>query len=271
MGVVRTDKWLQAYVNDSSEATVRQQKWMIEPLSSLFETDHLESLQAHLWQLGLFTPDQDLGEEIKVWFKNHPWSVVKKEYERLRKKWDGPACKIYLLPLIHQPPRLLKELGYKTGITLQNTIILFIKPTLSKEQIRALVIHEYHHACRLAFTKEKEDKMTFLESICMEGLAEWAVREELGGKECAIWTTYYDHTPYDYHWFQRYIKPNLFKKGRRSYHTLLYGDPENGIPIWLGYYLGYKLVESAAKKYETTKEMLEVDALSLYKKSTYGS
>ncbi|MCK0472631.1 DUF2268 domain-containing protein [Halalkalibacter sp. APA_J-10(15)] len=269
MGVVRTDKWLQAYVKSYGDKMNRQQKWIIEPLCSLFQTDHVDSLQAYLWQLGLFTPDQLVSEEdIDTWLQLHPWSIVKQEYERLRKKWDGPACKIYILPLIDEPPPLLKKLGEKTGITLSHAIVLLIKPTITKEQLRALTIHEYHHVCRLAHTKENEEKMTLLESICMEGLAEWAVKEELGKQECAVWTRYYDEAS-SIGWFDHFLKPFLYKKGRKAYHTLLYGDPNTGVPLWLGYYVGFKLIESAANQYISTKNMLTVDASSLYKCSSY--
>ncbi len=271
MGVVRTDRWLKHYEKQwLQEKTLHmkreiQRDFLIKPLSPLVGIEE-EELHRYFHHLGLCRPEE-LTFDLSLWGKHRHLQVAQEHFLYLKKKWNGSNVKIYILP-IDKRNKLMKQLGGRTGITFSNAIILFIDCSLSEQNLRALLTHEYSHHCRLLYTNEKEETMTLLESIIMEGIAEYAVKEELGARANAIWTKMYDEV-WDPSWFNRWIKPNLQVTGRKNHYPLLYGSSRLGIPLWLGYYTGYKIVCSAMKTKKTTSELLQTDAQSIYEASTY--
>ncbi len=155
------------------------------------------------------------------------------------------------------------------GLTLQNIIILFADSQVSNNYLQALLIHEYHHVCRLACTNETEESISLLESMIMEGLAEWAVYEELGSRYLASWTEKNDRRLTDES-FMYLLLPRLQQKGRENYYPFLFGDEKQGIPQWLGYYFGYQLVRSAEKNLQKkTVELFNVSAESIFEASRF--
>ncbi|WP_227936825.1 DUF2268 domain-containing protein [Alkalihalobacillus deserti] len=275
MGVVRTDKWLDAYnykwnkVKTIQEKVDCQRDVIIQPLRDLFETTDILGLHQYLLQMGLFHPEQSIDIEYEKWKEKVPWLIVQKQFNKLKKKWNGPDVKIYILPLTDQNQLLEEELGAKTGLTIEKGILLFIRSHTTTEDLLALITHEYHHVCRLAATKQSEDEMILLESMVMEGLAEKAVEEEIGASACATWTSRYDDR-WKKEWYDRWLKPNLELKGRKSHIPFLYGSEVNGIPLWLGYYAGYRIVNSAVSQTETTNHLMHISAEVILERSNFN-
>ena len=54
-----------------------------------------------------------------------------------------------------------------------------------------MLIHEYHHVCRLHHLKKDQKEYTLLDTMIMEGLAERTVGKYLGTKYLANWTKLY--------------------------------------------------------------------------------
>lgn len=276
MGVVRTDKWLFHYKKKWNQAKSIEEKiecqrdLIIEPLCGVFQTEDVLGLHQYLLQMGLFLPDQSVDLEYEKWQETLPWTIIQEQFHKLQRKWNGPDVKIYILPLNQQNLFLKKELGGKTGLSLNKGILLFVDSETTKKDLLALITHEYHHICRLQAIQQSEDSIPFLESMIMEGLAEWAVKEELGEEACAAWTTRYDHLS-TYHWFERWIRPNLFVKGRKNYLHYLYGNQETGIPLWLGYYVGFQLIKTATRDQDDTKRMLEKPAEIFLERSKFST
>ncbi|MFC0557685.1 DUF2268 domain-containing protein [Halalkalibacter alkalisediminis] len=274
MGVVRTDKWLSAYIYKWNKARTIEEKVecqrevIIQPLNDLFSTTDILGLHQYLLQLGLFHPEQTIDIEYEKWQKKVPWLIVQKQFNKLKNKWNGPDVKIYILPLTDQNRFLEVELGAKTGLTIEKGILLFIRSYTTTEDLLALITHEYHHACRLAATKQTEDEMVLLESMVMEGLAEKAVEEEMGALACATWTSRYDNS-WNVDWYNHWIKPNLRVRGRQKHLPYLYGSEMHGIPLWLGYYIGYKMVNSATSHTDTTNNLLHIPAETILERSNF--
>ncbi|WP_332689237.1 DUF2268 domain-containing protein [Halalkalibacter lacteus] len=274
MGVVRTDKWLRAYTLKWNKAKTLQEQFDCQrdvitwPLCEVFSTKDVAGLHQYLLQMGLFQPDQSIDLEYDRWKETLPWSIIQQQFHKLKEKWNGPDIKIYILPMNDQNTFLINELGGKTGLSLPHAIILFIQSTITKEDLLALITHEYHHVCRLQTIKQPEDSMTLLESLVMEGLAEFAVREEIGSRACASWTYRYDDV-WNGEWFERWIRPNLQIKGRKKHHPILYGSKEGGIPLWLGYYAGYKMVDTATTKLDSTTNLLGLSAETIFERSIF--
>ncbi|MCM3716244.1 DUF2268 domain-containing protein [Halalkalibacter oceani] len=272
MGVVRTDRWLRMYAEQWKKAdSVTEKvdvarKTLIKPLCDVFQTKDVHALQDHLLQAGLLQPDQPLSSQ---WLeREEPWRIVAEQYRALQRKWTGPEVKIYLLPIEERNRFLQDQLGGKMGLTLPEAVILFIHPAIEEEELRVLLTHEYHHCCRLSHTKVTEQEITLLESIVMEGLAEHAVKEEFGSGRTAVWTRYYDRS-WSMEWFEKWLKPHLDLPNRKLHYRYLYGDKRSGIPLWLGYYFGFRLVATAWDEEATTSKLLPCPAEELLAKSEF--
>lgn len=272
MGVVRTDRWLRMYAGqwEKAESLTEKvniaRKTLIKPLCDVFQTKDVQALQDHLLQAGLLHPDQPPASQ---WLeREEPWQIVAEQYRQLQQKWTGPEVKIYLLPIEERNRFLSEQLGGKMGLTLPEAVILFIHPAIEEEELRALLTHEYHHCCRLFQTKVTEQEITLLESIVMEGLAEHAVKEEFGSERTAVWTRYYDQT-WSMEWFEKWLRPNLDLPDRKLHYRYLYGDRQHGIPLWLGYYCGFRLVATAWDEKASTGRLLTCPARELLAKSEF--
>jgi uncharacterized protein YjaZ len=276
MGVVRTDKWLRAYQIKWNKAKTIEEQFDCQrdiiawPLSDVFSTKDVAGLHQYLLQMGMFRPDQSITAEFSRWEETVPWTIIQQQFYKLKEKWQGPDIKIYILPMNDENTFLINNLGGKTGLSLPHAIVLFIQPTISKEDLLALITHEYHHVCRLQIFKQSEESMGLLESMVMEGLAEFAVREEVGFQACASWTHRYDHVWND-EWFERWLRPNLKVKGRKNHYPFLYGSKEQGIPLWLGYYTGFKIVDSALTRRDTTPKLFSLSAETIFERSILNS
>ncbi|MDI5790224.1 DUF2268 domain-containing putative Zn-dependent protease [Bacillus licheniformis] len=66
------------------------------------------------------------------------------------------------------------EFGSKSGLAFSDKLFCFIGRS-SRSSISAIMTHEYNHVCRLENMPKEEKKMTLLDTIILEGLAEYAV------------------------------------------------------------------------------------------------
>jgi uncharacterized protein YjaZ len=87
---------------------------------------------------------------------------------------------------------------------------------------------------------------TLLESLIIEGLAEYAVLKNCGQKYLASWCNMYAEEELEYFW-DKYLKNHLNSKKKEKIHDhLLYGHGQ--IPKLLGYAAGFSLVQNYFKK-----------------------
>ncbi|GAF66884.1 hypothetical protein BTS2_3789 [Bacillus sp. TS-2] len=271
MGVINTERWLCYYLKYWHEKKDKKQKldWqrqiLIQPLEKRFSMK-VEEIHSYFMDLGLPKPDLQVDYLVTQFIENKILESTETYYQRLLKEWNGPDVPIYIFPLIS--PNQKKHVDEnKMGVSFSDFICLFIEPLIDERGIQSLMTHEYHHVCRLALTNETEEKITLLESIVMEGLAEAAVKEEVGTEHVANWMTRYNEE-FCRGWFERLIQPNLLMQGRKSYHELLFGDRTKQIPEMIGYAVGYYLIQSVVKKEKIkTKELLKLSSNTLYELS----
>ena len=155
---------------------------------------------------------------------------------------------IYILPITE---------GFsKNGIAYKNGIILFISSQLTTQQLQALLTHEYHHICRRHLLKEP---LSLLDSILMEGLAEDAVETRFGKDALSPWTERYSTKEVQHLWNRHFIL-KLHQKGLPQHQVFLYGDPQQGLPQWIGYCTGYRIVQAFKTNYGpvNTKALLSM-------------
>ncbi|WP_246031671.1 DUF2268 domain-containing protein [Salibacterium salarium] len=174
--------------------------------------------------------------------------VVEQEYKRLKKKWNGPESFIYIFPIkhVHLPDR--KRAIQKNGVSFKEGIFLFLSPDIPLVEIKALLAHEYNHVCRLAYLKLDEKNIPLKESLIIEGLGEYAVKELYGEERLGPWTRLYQNKNVIGIW-ERGFLPDLNVKGLDKHSLFLYGQGNDKFPKWIGYYFGFQIVESYDERY----------------------
>lgn len=265
MALIQTNKWIERYVQYTKEEKNEELylKLFVKPLQSLFSYRSDEELAFYLKKNGMFEPgdfkglQEIIGEEY--------WTQANNHFKFLKQKWNGPNVPIYLLLANKEKTKDLANVGGKMGLSFADGIVLFIPSDINESDLLALLTHEYHHVCRLMYTKEIESNVTLLESMIMEGLAEVAVQEEIGEAFVAPWVNLYKGS-WKTEWEDRFIKKRLMQKGRKRYKDVLFGQSQKQIPPMLGYYYGYLLCERAAKRLKTnTRDLLSMPAEKIYK------
>ncbi len=168
---------------------------------------------------------------------------------------------IVVLPVDERNRKIRQEFGSKSGLAFRDKMFLFLSSDSSNSAVSALMTHEYNHVCRLEHVTKDEKDETFLDTIMMEGLAEYAVYERFGSSLTAEWTSYYTPEQLDF-LFEKRVKPNLrLTRDIRMFSQLLYG--KGYFPSMLGYAVGFNIV----KKYLTDHQKTVKEALAIPSKT----
>lgn len=236
MGVIQTEDWF----NKETPLTELAKK-----LKPYFPDRSEKALIQYLLTFGLYKNGKSGYKIIQSLKEEKVWGYVAKEYEWLRTRWGGPDVPVFLLPVDLSNTKIQREYGGKSGLAFFDKLFLFLSPGVPKEEIKSLLIHEYHHICRLAKSTKKEKDFTLTDVAIMEGLAEQAVRELMGEERTASWTRLYQDAQIRTFW-KKLILPNKnVKQEDRQFDKLMYGL--GMYPKMLGYTAGYYAVKSYMK------------------------
>lgn len=261
MPVLPTDKWM-AQIDEQHENIL---EILCEPLTNVFPNVPVEAIHYELVNNGLFTMKDavDLKATIKQLKKKKVWALVESEFAKLRTSWKGPNVAIYIFPIAKGPI-------IKNGVAYKNGLFLFVSPQLEEEELKALLAHEYHHACRLRYLNKDPFEITLLDSLLIEGLAEGAVKEIYGEQYLSPWTKRYSSDEVKKIW-QSHFLPVLKLKGVQQHRRYLYGDERRGLPLWIGYCLGYRIVESfqQANQKQNQRKLISTPAKEILAKSDF--
>lgn len=175
------------------------------------------------------------------------WQTASDLQQKLQRLWDGPDVAVYILPI--------RKDAVKNGVAYRDGIFLFVSEALTKQAFEALFTHEYCHSCHRPFLHEPP---TLTDSLLTEGLAEHAVASVYGKKALNPWTERYSHDEVVHYW-HTYCKPKIQETGLYNHRTILMGG--DGLPLWLGYCLGYRIVQAFLVKQgpHTVKELLRMN------------
>lgn len=187
------------------------------------------------------------------------WKIIEQEATTLQNEWQGPTVPIYIFPIAD---------GFiKNGIAYKNAIFLFISNQLTPQQLQALLTHEYHHICRRNLSKEP---LTLLDSILMEGLAEDAVETRFGKEALSPWTERYSLKEV-LHFWNTQLSSKLHQIGLQNHQVYLYGDPKIGLPKWIGYCTGFRIVQAFKTNYGpiSTESLLSMSSEDILKFSGF--
>jgi uncharacterized protein YjaZ len=156
----------------------------------------------------------------------------------------------------------MRDQNGKSGLAFKDKLFLFLSDQNSDNEIRALLVHEYNHVCRLAKNGKQEENYVLLDSIILEGLAENAVRELVGEEYLAKWTSYYTEGQLNQMW-KKIIYPNRnIPKSHPKHQEFLYGF--RLLPKMLGYCVGYYLVKNYLEEHErTSSDLFPLDSATI--------
>ncbi|MFJ8066437.1 DUF2268 domain-containing protein [Psychrobacillus sp. NPDC096426] len=255
MPVIQTQNMLYKFVELCEEqsgkgATSRHSEIICEPLMKLFPTVNQDVVQYELLRNGLFKPEEwrNIKDTVKRMEAQNVWQIVKQEYKLLRKRWNGPKVSIYIFPIENANGNSRKDIPKKNGIAYRGTLFLFLSPDLHTEEIKALFAHEYNHVCRLDYLNLAPSMISLKDSLIIEGLGEYAVKDLYGEKWLAPWISFYAFEEALAVWRKHFL-PSLNITGVKHHQVYLFGKAGSRLPKWIGYHIGFQIVDSFQKKH----------------------
>ncbi|MCI3984589.1 DUF2268 domain-containing protein [Bacillus vallismortis] len=251
MSVEQTYSWL------SQAVSINDLAHYIVPLFSGVEKKDWKGILGHLQHHGMFKNIKEGSDTASKLKEKGFYEHIQKEEQYLKNKWKGPDVPIVTLPVDVRNRTIRLEFGSKSGLAFQDKMFLFLSSELDFASVSALMTHEYHHVCRLDHLTKEEKDVTLLDTIIMEGLAEYAVYERFGRNQTAEWTSWYTEKQLQA-LYEKKIAPNLdIKRENRLFSQLLFGKGYH--PKMLGYAVGFNIV----KKYLTANKANTADGLSI--------
>ncbi|WP_237721546.1 DUF2268 domain-containing protein [Paenisporosarcina sp. TG20] len=254
LSVIQTQTWLYEFVNRCEEqiggnSHFIQCETICVPLVEAFPKINPEELQYELLNHGLFDSIDwvTLGNTVIEMELHNIWGIVDHEYKLIRDLWNGPKIPIFIFPVKKVNVELIDRFPTKSGVAYKGALFLFLSAEVPIEEIKALLAHEYNHVCRLNYLGLSPEKIPLKDSLIIEGLGEYAVKDLYGEKWLAPWTNLYSFNDTAEIW-AKYFIPSLNLVGIGNHGHFLYGNDRNPFPKWIGYYIGFQIVDSFEKK-----------------------
>jgi uncharacterized protein YjaZ len=233
MGIIRTDQWLDAEFDRPVK--------ICEKLEPYFKRQTPKEIYNQLMDFGMYQPSRSARNNLDRMKEQKAWDKVEQLFNKYKDKWDGPDIPVFLFPVAQSGGFFFREVKSKAGVSFPDKMFLFLSHYEDPKEVEALLVHEYHHVCRLRMLNKPMKDYTLLDSIIIEGLAEYAVLKNCGREYLASWCRIYKDKELLIFW-EKYLKEQLnTKKHERKHDELLYGVGR--LPNLLGYAVGYYVIE----------------------------
>ncbi|MFZ7944583.1 MULTISPECIES: DUF2268 domain-containing protein [Bacillaceae] len=245
MGIIRTDEWLQKEFDRPLK--------ICEKLLPYFKGQQVKEIYNQLVNFGMYRPSRSSKNNYNKMVEKKAWNQVEMLFRKYKPKWNGPDVPVFLFPLAQTGGFFIKEEKSKAGVSFPDKMFLFLSEHEDPKEIEALFVHEYHHVCRLRMLNKKMEDYTLLDSIIIEGLAEYAVFKHCGREYLANWCHMYTEKELARFW-ERYLQHQLqTKKNERGHDELLYGG--RAVPKLLGYAAGYNVIRQYYKSHNYSTKL----------------
>jgi uncharacterized protein YjaZ len=230
---VKTDEWL--------ETEFRSPEKICSRFSHSFMDASSDDIYEYLAGFGMYTPNRRSWAIFERLKEMNIWEQVSSLLEKYKKSWNGPNINIYLFPMNTRNLFGINKSRNKSGVSFKDKMFLFLTPFEDEKELEALFVHEYHHICRMNKQNKSIKDYTLLDSIILEGTAEFSVEQICGQEYRAGWCHLYSSKEIDRFW-NTFVKNNLtIKRDNILHDQILFGH--NGFPKLLGYATGYELVK----------------------------
>ena len=233
MAVVRTDDWLKVDF-DNPESLCGRLPFM--------KKEQNGSLYRYLRKFGMYRPNPVCRRVYNNLAEDNYWEKSAECFEKYKKKWEGPDVPIYIFPI---DSGYMRAGNQKSGVTFLEGIVLFLSPLDDIKELESLIVHEYHHACRMKVQKKNPQQYNLLDSMVLEGLAEYMVEVECGKQYIGKWSESLNQEEWPRWWREHAVKNLKVSREDRIHDKLLFGGGK--YPVLLGYILGYQLVKRYAE------------------------
>lgn len=255
---MRTDNWLE--------------KWMDEPLKVckkvVSEQENIRSFYEYLKFFGMYQPSRLSRNIFNNLKEMNVWEKVNKIFLKYKKLWNGPDIPIYIFPINANNRQLIRQTNGKSGVTFKNKMFLFLSSTNDEKEWEALFVHEYHHATRMNKIKKEVKDYNLLDSLILEGLAEYAVQEYCGEKYLNIWCKTYSEKQLKFYWNNDFKDKLEINRNYSIHDDLLFG--KKFVPAMMGYALGYRIIVEYSRKHDlTTMKGLSMQSEELLVRSIF--
>lgn len=237
-GVIRTDEWLLEDYKHPIQLAHR--------VKDYFPNAEAEEIFAHLTKFGM-TRSAIPKKRVQQMQAAKLWNITSEDYKELQHQWNGPEVPIFIFPSDETNYRLRKEFNGKAGLTFKDKAFLFLSESNTQMEIKALLTHEYNHVCRLEKFNKPEKQYTLLDTIILEGMAEYAVFKRLGEEHTASYIGKYQDEVLHRFWTKYLSSEKGLRANTNKYYRLLYGS--HFYPKMLGYCVGEYLVRTYANKH----------------------
>lgn len=277
LSVIHTQSWLLHFIESCTKQTeddlyTIQCRSIGDPLLEYIPKLSPEELHYHLLMHGLFEPIEWKGIErtVKELEEKKVWQFVELEFQKLQNIWRGPEVSIFIFPIKKGNLLSSDDLPSKNGIAVQKCLFLFLSPQLTEGEIGALLAHEYNHFCRLNHLGKTASEVSLLDSLIIEGLGEYSVKDLYGDKWLAPWASLYSFKEAFPVWKTHFV-PKLDVLGVENHYPFLYGDIDNRLPKWIGYYIGFNIIDTYQKNHGPFRqnEMYQISSEELVVGSDY--
>lgn len=251
MGVIRTEEWLlEDYDNPLT---------ICEKLRPHFHKKTPRQIYHQLLDFGMYQPSRASKDFLSKMIQQKVWDQVERLFKLYKSKWHGPDIPIFIFPIAQSRGIFNRNSRRKGGVSFPDKMFLFLSSLDDPKEIEALFVHEYHHVCRLSTMGKKIEDYTLLDSLVIEGLAEYAVFKHCGKEYLAEWCSMYTEKELTYFW-DKFLKKQLeLRKNERAHDELLFGGGR--VPKLLGYAVGYNIIDKYYKKHNySTKLSFEIPA-----------
>ncbi|MCM3388769.1 DUF2268 domain-containing putative Zn-dependent protease [Ureibacillus chungkukjangi] len=247
-------------------------KLIANPLKEFFPQATQEEIHRELLTRGLFVPSESQAIDgiLRDLENEQVWETIRSEYKYLQQEWGGPDVPIFIYPLTKHRPIMEGVEVRKNGVSYNGLLFLFVGAKLESEELKALLAHEYHHICRMSYLNKSPYKTELLDTLIMEGMAEYAVENLYGEQWLSPWTKRYSQENCLDLWTKFFV-PALKVKGVDNHFSFLYGNLAEGIPHWSGYCIGYRIVCSYIENQDINDitELFKMSAAEILKGSAF--
>jgi uncharacterized protein YjaZ len=232
MGIERTDLWLDEYFHQPTQLI---KEHIVSPVK-----EDAHKLYNYLRSFGMYSPNERTKEILAQLIEHDYWSKSNKILNQYRNRWNGPNVPVYIFPIHTNVKQKM------CGVSFKNKMFLFLSPLKDIKELEALIVHEYHHVCRLRSHQKTPRDYSVLDSMVMEGFAELAVKNYCGENYNAKWIHQYHESELEKFW-EKYVKNHIHATRTDKIHdALLFG--KGFFPHLLGYSIGYWLISKANEK-----------------------
>jgi len=189
--------------------------------------------------------------------------IIKETLSKCHNKLPARPTRTFLFPSFNSFVK--NKMGGVGGFSpWRNTIIISINPTVRNWEtaLKKTIAHEYNHS--VIYNSHKWENL--LDSIIFEGFAEHFREQVVGGKR-APWAKAVSQKECQKYFSK--LKEKLNSKNHQLYREVFFGSEK--YPLWLGYSLGYQIVNSflSKNKEKSWTDLVKIKPKEILKESSF--